>query len=79
MFPRLPDMLHDKIIPNLQEGEAELLQITFSIKDLDPRFLSWKGGTILCKLESAQEAWVSKEEWIAIGVRALRERALFEW
>lgn len=79
LFPRFPDVLHDRVVTKLQPEEAPSLQITFSIKDMDPRFLSWKGGTILCKLEASQEAWVSKEEYSAIGIRALRERALFEW
>jgi len=79
LTPLFSEVLRGRLEAKLPQEEVQDLQITFGIKEMDPKFLSWKGGSVLCKLESAQELWISREEWHAIGVRAIRERSLLEW
>lgn len=31
----------------------------------------------MCNLESMQDMWIQREEWDAIGARALKDRCLF--
>lgn len=48
-------------------------------QDMDPRFTAWKGGAVLSLLDSAQELWISQDEWQKHNVKLLRERAPFLW
>lgn len=45
--------------------------------DIDPRVLAWKGISVLCKLDVVSELWVRREDWEALGLRAVRERTAF--
>ncbi|XP_034952466.1 actin-related protein 8 [Chelonus insularis] len=72
--------LHNRIslqIPYVYR--AEQLDIITQPKEMDPGMTSWKGAAILSCLESAQELWITQEEWERFGVRVLRERAPFMW
>ena len=51
----------------------------YFFQDVDARTICWKGGAVLGILDSAQELWITQTEWNTIGVRVLRERALFLW
>jgi actin-related protein 8 len=46
-------------------------------RNLNPRFVSWKGASVICNLESLSDMWIRKDEWEAIGARALKDRCLF--
>lgn len=48
-------------------------------KDIDPRTICWKGGAVLSILDSAQELWISRQEFNAFGSRILREKCAFQW
>ncbi|XP_051170338.1 actin-related protein 8 [Leptopilina boulardi] len=72
--------LHNRIslqIPYMYR--AEQLDIITQPKEMDPGMTAWKGAAILSCLESAQELWISRQEWERSGVRLLRERAPFMW
>ncbi|KAJ8667492.1 hypothetical protein QAD02_009155 [Eretmocerus hayati] len=72
--------LHNRIslqIPYM--FRTEQMDVITSPKDIDPGVTVWKGAAILSCLESAHELWISRQEWELIGVRILRERALFMW
>ncbi|XP_068084307.1 actin-related protein 8 isoform X2 [Anabrus simplex] len=58
---------------------AEQLDIITTPKEMDPQITAWKGAAIMSCLESAQELWIYPSEWEKIGVKILRERALFMW
>ena len=46
-------------------------------RDMDPRLLAWKGMSVLARLDSAQEMWIPRSEWLTFGARALKEKSLF--
>ena len=48
-----------------------------NMRDLDARFVAWKGGAVYAKLESTSEAWISVDDWMGFGVRALKEKIPF--
>lgn len=55
------------------------MDIVTSPKEMDPQITSWIGASILSCLESAQELWISPQEWDKYSVKILRERAPFMW
>eukprot|EP00794_Sanderia_malayensis_P009126 gene9126-10099_t len=55
------------------------LEVLTRPKDIDPRTICWKGGSVLSILDSAQELWISKPEFNMYGSRILRERCAFQW
>ncbi|CAG8721495.1 7162_t:CDS:10 [Cetraspora pellucida] len=58
---------------------TDKFEILGSPRDLDPRLLAWKGGSVMSKLEIVNELWINSNEWEELGVRCLREKALFVW
>jgi actin-related protein len=44
-------------------------------RDLDPTLLAWKGMAVLPRLESANEMWVTRNEWDALGWKGVRDKA----
>ncbi|XP_014251830.1 actin-related protein 8 isoform X2 [Cimex lectularius] len=59
--------------------KPETVEIISSPKEMDPVMTVWKGAAILSCLESAQELWITKEEFMKFGVKILRERSPFIW
>lgn len=62
-----------------QIQNADKLEVLTSSRDLDPRLLVWKGGSVMSKLEILNESWINSREWEELGVRCLREKAFFIW
>jgi len=48
-------------------------------RGVDPRFMSWKGATLMCGLDAFDDCWVSKDQWDVYGLRVLRDKATFVW
>ena len=71
VFEQLPTELAE-----IEKVEVASAEVT---RNIDPRFLSWKGATIFCGLDSFNDCWLSKSEWELHGLRALREKAPFVW
>ncbi|KAJ1975657.1 actin-like protein arp8 [Dimargaris verticillata] len=63
--------------PHLQG--IEKIQVAPSPRNMDPRVLSWKGGSVLCKLDIANELWITPGEWRELGTKCFRDRLLFIW
>ncbi|KAJ1975822.1 actin-like protein arp8 [Dimargaris xerosporica] len=57
----------------------EKIQVAPSPRNMDPRVLSWKGGSVLCKLDIANELWITPDEWRELGTKCFRDRLLFIW
>ncbi|KAF8519013.1 hypothetical protein BU17DRAFT_76035 [Hysterangium stoloniferum] len=55
----------------------EKVQIIPPPQNVDPRVLCWKGGANLGKMDAVADLWVSRPEWDALGMRALKERSFF--
>ncbi|KIJ55715.1 hypothetical protein M422DRAFT_151102 [Sphaerobolus stellatus SS14] len=60
------------LVPNMEK-----VQIIPPPRDVDPRVLCWKGGAVLGKMEAVIDLWVSRADWDALGMRALKERSFF--
>jgi hypothetical protein len=43
-------------------------------RGLDPRVVSWRGGTVMTRLEIMQDMWIKRSEWSDIGMRAYKNR-----
>ncbi|GAA6008824.1 uncharacterized protein JCM10292_004683, partial [Rhodotorula paludigena] len=46
-------------------------------KEIEPENVAWKGVGALGRLEGAQDLWVRREEYEALGMRAVRERCFY--
>ena len=59
------DFLEDKLINKLSEMDNEIERVEiFNYPEIDMKTLSWIGGSILPKLESAKDMWIQKERWL---------------
>ncbi|KAG9046453.1 actin-like protein arp8 [Tulasnella sp. UAMH 9824] len=61
------------LVPNI-----ERLQVLTTHPDVDPRVVTWKGVSIISKLESLSDLWITKSEWDILGMRCLRERSMID-
>lgn len=57
----------------------EQIDVITSPKDLEPSYVTWKGGAIMASLESAPELWITRADWEKYGLKVLREKAPFMW
>lgn len=80
LFSGFPDLLFEKLVMKLPLNPLTALveaKIFPNARDLDARFLAWKGGAVFSKLESTAEAWITKEEWENFGIRSIKEKISF--
>ncbi|WVQ70170.1 uncharacterized protein L199_008395 [Kwoniella botswanensis] len=68
---RLPPLLRQKGFP------ISDVSIVPPPRNLNPRYVSWKGASVMCNLESLSDMWIRRDEWEAIGTRSLKDRYLF--
>ncbi|KAG8914446.1 actin-like protein arp8 [Tulasnella sp. 408] len=61
------------LVPNI-----ERLQVLTTHPDVDPRVVTWKGVSIISKLESLSDLWITRSEWDILGMRCLRERSMID-
>jgi len=79
-FDSLPDRLEDKLFEHIPPlSDVERVEVFNSRRDIDPRFVSWKGGAILSFLEGVEELWITRKEWERGGIRTLKEKISFAW
>ncbi len=79
MLSSIYDVLSDRLTGRVQGTEYDKVRIFVNPKELDSRILSWKGGAIFSRIESNRDHWISREEWLATGIRSIRDRAPFFW
>lgn len=78
LFDSINDVVEDKVFEQLpQTLEVERVEVVTNKRDIDPRFLSWKGGAVLAGLDGVEDLWIKASEWDLIGIRSLRERSVF--
>ncbi|RIA87494.1 hypothetical protein C1645_777233 [Glomus cerebriforme] len=78
LIPGINKMLEERL-SSRQIQNTDKLEVLTSSRDLDPRLLVWKGGSVMSKLEILNESWINSREWEELGVRCLREKAFFIW
>ena len=77
LVPGLIEILEARLLGRL--GEHRELQVLANTRDIDPRLCSWKGGSVLGRIEGNRDTWITGGEWRVFGVRMLREKSYFEW
>ncbi|CAG8507119.1 11868_t:CDS:10 [Ambispora leptoticha] len=78
LIPGINAMLEDRLSSRPMPF-ADKLEVLSSPRELDPRLLAWKGASVMSKLEIVNESWINSREWGELGVRCLREKAMFAW
>ncbi|XP_002730533.1 actin-related protein 8-like [Saccoglossus kowalevskii] len=81
-FQGAQEMLHRKILKGIPEkfrSQVESVDVICKAKELDSKMTCWKGGAVLCCLDTSQELWIRQREWQHYGLKVLRERSPFVW
>ncbi|KAF9779157.1 actin-like ATPase domain-containing protein [Thelephora terrestris] len=76
LMPGLEDALKSRLqaiaTPLVQDMGA--VGIIPSQKDVDERVLTWKGASVLGRMEGVTDMWVTGADWNTFGMRAVKER-----
>lgn len=67
---RLPPLLRQRGFP------IDHVTIVPPPRGLNARFMGWKGASVMCNLESLSDMWIQRDEYEALGARALKDRCL---
>lgn len=79
-FPGLHKWLQNRITLQMPFNyKSDQQEIVHSPKEIDAAQVSWRGAAVLSGLESAEELWISTDEYSKHGVRILREKCPFVW
>ena len=46
-------------------AELEKITVVQTPKELDPRVIVWKGASILARLDTSSEFWVTAQDWVS--------------
>lgn len=58
------DFFEDKLIDKFTEEDSQIERVeVVNLPMFDNKTLTWIGGTIIPKLESSKEMWISREKW----------------
>ena len=65
-IPNAIEFLEAKIVARLclMDPEIEEVEILNCYNNVDMKTMSWIGATILPKLETSKEFWISREKWV---------------
>lgn len=81
LLPAFKSQLQTRIVSKLETSRCpvpiEKIDFIASTKDLDPKFVGWKGGAVASRLETVQECWIAKEEYLAFSFGVFKNRLLF--
>ena len=72
LISSLPHLLRNSTGINLDH-----VSIVPPPRNLNPAFVSWKGASVMCNLEGLSDMWIRRDEWEALGARALKDRCAF--
>eukprot|EP01112_Ceratiomyxa_fruticulosa_P018566 TRINITY_DN5962_c0_g1_i5.p1 TRINITY_DN5962_c0_g1~~TRINITY_DN5962_c0_g1_i5.p1 ORF type:complete len:571 (+),score=123.60 TRINITY_DN5962_c0_g1_i5:643-2355(+) len=80
----LINILEERLINTLPVDQDSIEKVEVLLpptrKDIDPRFLGWRGGSVAASLESAREMWILRQEWVeGPALSILKERLPFHW
>ncbi|KAL7753030.1 actin-like protein arp8 [Sorochytrium milnesiophthora] len=70
--------LQERLAQHLPSN-IQTVNVTPPPREVDPSMVSWKGGSILCRLDCAQEMWVYPEEFEAYGGASLSMKGIVNW
>jgi hypothetical protein len=61
-FKNFIDMLEDRLIEKLTVIDNEIDRV--EVLNIEPKTVSWIGGSIIPKLDSARDMFISRERWL---------------
>ena len=79
---KLLNYIYCRVSSLLKAEEKKLLEgveVLANPKGVDPLVLSWKGGSVISRLDITKEQWIRQGEWQKKSVRVLREKCSFIW
>jgi actin-related protein 8 len=82
LVPGFSNTLQDRILSLASQttnGAIEKVEVLSGARELDPRLLCWKGGSIFSRLESCQEVLINSEEFNLFGLEGAKEKLVFNW
>ena len=76
-IPGFHALLTDRLLMWNQSRLKELGEVGVMAmpRDMDPEFLSWRGGCVYSNLKVIDEMWTTSHEWEVLGPRALHYKA----
>lgn len=81
LFPGFPDLLLERLLTKLPLNPLTSLveaKIFPNARDLDARFLAWKGGAVFSKLESTStDSWITRDDWNNFNSRSIKDKISF--
>jgi actin-related protein 8 len=57
--------------------DTDKVEVISKVRNIDPKYLSWRGAAVLSITEGTKECWIKASEWELFGIRALKDKALF--
>ena len=62
--------MEDRIIETISKYDSEIERVEVvdvTSKEIEGENLSWLGGSILAKLDSIKNLWISRNRWLGLG------------
>jgi hypothetical protein len=64
-FKGMIDFLEDRLIDKLTTMDQEIDRVEIIVfPGIDVKTISWIGGTIIPKLDSSKDMWISRDRWL---------------
>lgn len=79
LAPRVREAVRRRLRAAAPEGGGAVAVSVSTPAKADPRFVAWRGATLVAGSEPMHELWIQRGEWHTGGARVLRERLPFAW
>lgn len=80
LFQGIETWLHSRLSMQMPvQYRGQQIEIITRAKDIDPKITIWKGATVMSLLDTAQELWITENDWNKSGIRIMREKCSFVW
>jgi hypothetical protein len=78
-LPGLAERLEERlrVLPDFAPYASSVHVLRGVPREADPRRATWKGASVLGRLESSREWFVTRREWDILGMRCVQERYPF--
>lgn len=75
----LPPFVIIRLIAYLPLRDPAIVEVNVLGLKVDARVTPWKGGAVLSATESVKDLYITAKEWQLYGVRAIRDKAYWDW
>jgi actin-related protein 8 len=76
---KIPGLDHALEVALLKWRPGADIRIIPPSKEMDPQAVVWKGASVLSKVRSSTEYWVSRLEYERLGSRVLNHKCMWSW